>query len=124
MSESLVKQYYTTQVRKEWRRLVKDPYHRLELDTTLHFLDKYLPERGLVLDAGGGPGRYTHELARRGHDVILLDLTPANLAFARRQIKKANISCWYAEKWRKNVFNCHPFDLLECHRGQREGHQA
>jgi SAM-dependent methyltransferase len=91
MSESLVKQFYTTQVRKEWRRLVKDPYHRLELDTTLHFLDKYLPEGGLALDAGGGPGRYTHELARHGHDVVLLDLTPANLAFARRQIKKAGI---------------------------------
>ena len=46
---------------------------------------------GSSLDAGGGPGRYTHELARRGHAVVLLDLTPANLAFARRQIKKAGI---------------------------------
>jgi len=91
MSESQVKQYYTAQVGKEWRRLVKDPYHRLELDTTLHFLEKYLPEGGLMLDAGGGPGRYTLELATRGHDVVLLDLTAANLAFARRQIKKAGI---------------------------------
>ena len=91
MSEALVKQFYTAQVRKEWRRLIKDPYHRLELDTTLHFLDKYLPPGGLVLDAGGGPGRYTLELAGRGHDVVLVDLTPANLTFARRQIKKANL---------------------------------
>jgi SAM-dependent methyltransferase len=91
MSETLVKQYYTAQVRKEWRRLVKDPYHRLELDTTLYFMEKYLPPGGLALDAGGGPGRYTHELARRCYDVVLLDLTPANLAFARRQIKKAGI---------------------------------
>ena len=75
MSETLIKQFYTSQVRNEWRRLVNDPYHHLELDTTLHFLEKYLPEGGLVLDAGGGPGRYTLEMAGRGHGVVLLDLS-------------------------------------------------
>jgi SAM-dependent methyltransferase len=92
MTESLVRDYYTTEVRKEWRRLVRDAYHRLEFATTLHFLEKYLPPHGRVLDAGGGPGRYTLELARRGYDVTLLDLTPANLAFARRQIRRAGLT--------------------------------
>lgn len=91
MSDSIVKEYYTASVRKEWRRLVRDPYHRLELDTTLHFLEKYLPKTGLILDAGGGPGRYTVELAGRGYDMILLDVTPANLAFAKRRIQKARL---------------------------------
>jgi SAM-dependent methyltransferase len=88
MSESLVKEYYSTHVHGEWRRLVQDAYHRLEFDTTLHYLEKYLPERGLILDAGGGPGRYTLQLAQRGYQVVLLDLTPANLEFARRQVKR------------------------------------
>ena len=91
MTTSLIKNFYTDAVRLEWKRLVKDAYHRLELDTTLHFLSKYLPENGLVLDAGGGPGRYTIELARRGYQVVLVDLAPANLEFARRQIKKASV---------------------------------
>ena len=91
MSEALVKEYYTGQVLKEWRRLVRDAYHRLELDTTLHFLEKYLPEKGLILDAGGGPGRYTVELAKRGYEVVLLDMTPANLAFAKRRIRRAKV---------------------------------
>jgi SAM-dependent methyltransferase len=91
MTELLVKEYYTTQVRDEWRRLIQDAYHRLEFETTLHFLENYLPEKGLILDAGGGPGRYTIELARRGYQVVLLDLTPANLEFARRQIKRYKI---------------------------------
>jgi SAM-dependent methyltransferase len=86
-----VKGYYTEQVRKEWRRLVQDAYHRLEFQTTLHFLEKHLPPTGLILDAGGGPGRYTIELATRGYNVVLLDMTPANLAFARRQIKRAKL---------------------------------
>jgi SAM-dependent methyltransferase len=91
MSELLVKDYYTTHVRQEWRRLVQDAYHRLEFETTLHFLEKYLPRQGLILDAGGGPGRYTLELAKRGYQVVLLDLTPANLEFARRQIKRQKL---------------------------------
>jgi SAM-dependent methyltransferase len=88
MSTSLVRTYYSTQVRNEWRRLVRDAYYRLELDTTLHFLQKYLPKTGRILDAGCGPGRYTIELAQRGYTPDAFDLTPDNLTFARRQAKK------------------------------------
>jgi len=91
MSETLVKEFYTAQVYKEWRRLVRDAYHRLEYETTLHFLEQYLPPNGLILDAGGGPGRYTRELARRGYQVVLFDMTPANLEFARRQLRRARL---------------------------------
>ena len=91
MTETLVREYYTEAVRKEWRRLVRDAYHGLEYRTTLHFLEAHLPQKGLVLDAGGGPGRYTIELARRGYEVVLLDMTPANLEFARRQIRRAKV---------------------------------
>jgi len=91
MTETLVKNFYTESVRMEWRRLVKDPYHRLEFETTLHFLEKYLPKNALILDAGGGPGRYTIELAKRGYEVVLLDMTPANLAFAKRQIRRKKL---------------------------------
>jgi 2-polyprenyl-3-methyl-5-hydroxy-6-metoxy-1,4-benzoquinol methylase len=91
MSIQLVREYYSSQVRKEWRRLVRDAYHRLELDTTLFFLEKYLPKTGRILDAGCGPGRYTLELARRGYSLDAVDLTPGNLAFARRQAKKNSL---------------------------------
>lgn len=91
MTDSLVKEFYSGQVRQEWRRLVKSPYHRLEFDTTLHFLDKYLPTHGLILDAGGGPGRYTVELAKKGYEVVLLDATQANLDFAKRQIRRQRL---------------------------------
>jgi len=52
--KELVKKYYSELGVKEWKRLVRDPYHRLEFDTTMYFLRKYLPRKGLVLDAGGG----------------------------------------------------------------------
>jgi SAM-dependent methyltransferase len=86
-----VKKYYSATVRKEWRRLVRSPYFKLEFDTTMHFLGKYLPKKGRILDAGGGPGRYTIELAKRGYRMTLLDLTPANLDFARRKIRREKV---------------------------------
>lgn len=91
MTKKLVEKYYGEYGIKEWRRLAKDPYHRLEFDTTIHFLKKYLPKKGLILDAGGGPGRYTIELAKAGYDVVLLDLTPKLLEIAKRKIKKEKV---------------------------------
>ena len=84
--ESTTRAFYSQHVRREWDRLVRDPFHRLEYDTTLRFLGKHLPSGGLILDAGGGPGRYTIELARQGYDVVLLDLVPESLEFARSKV--------------------------------------
>ena len=88
--DGLVKAYY--QRYDEWNRLVKDAYHRLELDTTLHFLGKHLPDRGRLLDIGGGPGRYAIELARRGYSVSLVDLTPGNVEQARRNVRRSGVA--------------------------------
>jgi SAM-dependent methyltransferase len=89
--ETNVRDFYGRDPRQEWRRLAKSPFHRLEFTTTLRFLQEYLPPHGLILDAGGGPGRYTIELARLGYDVVLYDLTPENLALARRRIARAGV---------------------------------
>jgi 2-polyprenyl-3-methyl-5-hydroxy-6-metoxy-1,4-benzoquinol methylase len=77
LTETRVRGYCTGTVRQEWRRLDADAYQRLEFETTLLFLEEHLPQKGLILDAGGGPGRYTIQLARRGYEVVLLDLTTA-----------------------------------------------
>ena len=90
-SEALAKKVYSKQVIFEWKRLVKDPFHRLEFETTLHFLKKHLPKKGLILDAGGGPGRYSIELAKKGYEVVLFDIARENLAFAKKQIRREGL---------------------------------
>ncbi len=87
----MVKKVYSENVDYEWNRLIKDAIHRLEYDTTWRFLHKYLPKKGLVLDAGGGPGRYTIELAKLGYNVVLLDLVKENLKHAKKDINKAGV---------------------------------
>jgi len=86
--KDMIKDWYNKTAEYEWERLQQDPYHQVEFIVTMHFLEKYLPKKGLILDAGGGPGRYTIELAKRGYNIILLDLIPKMLEIAKRKKKK------------------------------------
>jgi 2-polyprenyl-3-methyl-5-hydroxy-6-metoxy-1,4-benzoquinol methylase len=119
VSRQQVRSYYSEMREEEWRRLARDPYHRLEFDTTMHFFKEYSPRKGLVLDAGGGPGRYTLELAKLGYEVVLLDLTPELLGIAINRIKKAKV----AEKVKQvlqgsiddlSMFDENTFDAVIC----------
>jgi ubiquinone/menaquinone biosynthesis C-methylase UbiE len=87
----MVKEWYKKTAKREQKRLQRDPYHKIEFIVTNHFLDKYLPKRGTILDAGGGPGTYAVELAKKGYNLVLLDLTPELLAIARKRMQKANL---------------------------------
>jgi len=89
--KALVRRYYVDQVQQEWKRLKKDPYHQIEFTITMHFLNQHLPRQGTILDAGGGPGRYTIELAKRGYNIVLFDLIPEMLQTAWSKIKKAGL---------------------------------
>jgi 2-polyprenyl-3-methyl-5-hydroxy-6-metoxy-1,4-benzoquinol methylase len=86
-----VREHYDRNAEREWGRLVQDPYHQLEFIVTMRFLDKYLPKKGPILDAGGGPGRYTIELARKGYDVVLFDLSAECLTEAEKRIRSARV---------------------------------
>jgi len=88
---SIVKEFYDTHAEREWKRLFRDAYHRLEFIVTAHFLEKYLPKTGFVLDAGGGPGRYSIELAKKGYSVVLLDLSTQCLELAKKKIARARV---------------------------------
>ncbi|MBN1977342.1 MAG: class I SAM-dependent methyltransferase [Anaerolineae bacterium] len=80
-----VAESYNRDTEYEWQRLVKSPYHTLEFQVVMHHLRKHLPPRGRILDAGGGPGRYAIELCQAGYEVVLLDLSPGNIALAREK---------------------------------------
>jgi SAM-dependent methyltransferase len=73
----------------------------------------------LVLDAGGGPGRYALELARLRYDVVLLDLTPELLDIAKYQIKKAQVTDRVKQVLQGSIddlsmFKDNTFDVIIC----------
>ncbi|WP_435347044.1 class I SAM-dependent methyltransferase [Haloarchaeobius sp. HRN-SO-5] len=78
--------FYDGYGEREWNRLDRDFFHRLEWEGTVEYLDRYLPGDGHVLDAGGAAGRYTVWLAEQGYDVTLVDLSETQLDIAREQI--------------------------------------
>lgn len=86
-----MKEYYDRLGMKEWKRLDKDAYHHLEWLTHIRFIGQHMPKRGRVFDAGGGPGRYSIYLAKKGYLVTLFDISPNQLRIARRQATRAKI---------------------------------
>jgi len=87
-----IRKYYDEHAESEWKRLRSDAYRHLEFFVTMHFLEKYLPSAGLLLDAGGGPGRYSVELAKKGYDIVLLDLSWKCLELAEKKISRAHVN--------------------------------
>jgi len=72
----------------EWDRLDR---HKIEFEMTKRIFDKYMPENATVLDVGGGPGRYSIYLARKGHEVTLVDLCFNHVEQAIAKAKEAGI---------------------------------
>jgi SAM-dependent methyltransferase len=87
-----VRANYDLDPAREWHRLEGGAQARLEWLSTLHILGRHLPppDRSRhLLDAGGGPGRYTLAMARQGYRVTLFDLSPALLALAHEHLAEA-----------------------------------
>ena len=95
MFETRVKDFYSATVKNEWRRLVRDAYHRLELDTTLHFLDIHLEEamgmeysdtqdaighdwKSVTVDEGSNSAEYR---VRPGYTYVLRDTESTSYKF-------------------------------------------
>ncbi len=84
-----IEAHYDVNPAYEWERLER---HRMEYAVTLRALADYLPEPpAAILDVGGGPGRYSIELARQGYDVTLVDLARGNLDLAAQKAQEAGI---------------------------------
>lgn len=80
-----VEAFYDSSAQYEWDRLDR---HRMEFRTTLRAMDEFIPPHSRVLDIGGGPGRYSIELAKAGHRVTLLDLSSQNVEMAKQKAKE------------------------------------
>ena len=66
----------------------QSPYRELEFLVTMRYLHRFLPPDGIILDDGGGPGRYTLELCREGREVVLCDIAPGNIKLAEEKIRR------------------------------------
>jgi len=85
-----VEAFYDAHPEYEWSRLDR---HRVEYGLTLRAMEEHLPKPpARIIDIGGGVGKYAIELARRGYEVTLVDLSAKALAFAQEKAEEAGIS--------------------------------
>nr|WP_252198412.1 class I SAM-dependent methyltransferase [Clostridium sp. MCC353] len=56
----------------------------VEFLTTMRYIKKYLKPGSRVLEIGAGTGRYSHALARKGHEVDAVELVEHNIEIFRR----------------------------------------
>jgi ubiquinone/menaquinone biosynthesis C-methylase UbiE len=59
---------------------------------TWKYITDYLPDQGIVLDAGGGTGKWSIQLAQRGLTVHLVDVSSEMLKKASQKIEKKGLS--------------------------------
>ena len=83
-----VKSYYS--VFNEWGRF-DAPEGKLEFELVLSIITSQLSQNSEILDLGGGPGRYTIELAKLGHILHLADLSQTLLDVAKQKIDEFGI---------------------------------
>ena len=76
-------------LRGEEQDRLAEPFGQVEYLRTLEVLEEHLPAApAVVADVGGGPGRYSLELAARGYDVVHRDLVPLHV----EQLRAADAS--------------------------------
>jgi S-adenosylmethionine-dependent methyltransferase len=79
-----IREMYNASWDREDDRLLR---HQLEHDITWRYLEKYLPVPGAkILEIGAATGRYTMELARRGYNVLAIDIAAELMTGAKGRI--------------------------------------
>jgi ubiquinone/menaquinone biosynthesis C-methylase UbiE len=65
----------------------KEIYDRL----TWRCIEPFLPNRGVVLDAGGGTGKWSIPIAKKGLKVVIFDISQDMLNVASAKVKKSGL---------------------------------
>lgn len=111
------RQHIFDQKIQEWLRYTESPGGKLRHIVILRHVRMHAAPPPLdVLDVGGGTGEIARDLARDGHAVTLLDISPAMIEQAQSRGAGLNINfvCAAADQI-PVLFDRESFDLVLCH---------
>lgn len=111
------RRYYDSDSEAEWERLDADPVGRLEFESTVAELHRYLPPEGRILDAGGGPGHYSGWLAKQGYDPVHCDLSGELTRVARERTAIEGVLPTAQADVRALPYEAESFDAVCCFGG-------
>src|SRR5665213_3039476 len=94
---------------REWERFELNAATRVSLATHLHYLNEYVKPGNLVLDIGAGPGRFTIELARLGTEIVVADISSAQLELNRQKVTDAEFESQVRERVQCDIVDLSKF---------------
>jgi len=114
-----VEKHYDSKSYRHYVSQQKLPMWKLVNRLKWGFIQEFLPEskNALILDAGGGWGKWTVPLARKYNKVILNDISQEALNIARNRLKKEGLLDRVAikkEDIRKLAYPAKYFDFILC----------
>jgi ubiquinone/menaquinone biosynthesis C-methylase UbiE len=90
MSREKIKDFYAKKGEKDRLEL---EHFKLEGIRTKEIISRYLPVKNMkIADIGGGAGYYAFWLQAQGHQVTLIDLSPANIELVNEYSKENGIT--------------------------------
>jgi S-adenosylmethionine-dependent methyltransferase len=108
---------------EKYAAYLKTPAGRLRSELAWENLRRFLPRdaaKNRALDAGGGTGFASVQLARLGHDVVLLDSSEQMLRIARQDADACGVTprisfCHAETRQLRELFAAEFFDVVVCH---------
>jgi len=113
-----VKSYYNEKA-KNYDETFEVLYFKVYDAITWKYVEPYVPtnSNALVLDAGGGTGRWTIRMARKGCKVVLMDLSDGMLEVAAKKVKEEGLHSRVTIKKSditKTGYDSETFDMILC----------
>ena len=108
---------------EKYAAYLKTPAGRLRSELAWEHLRRFLPRdasKHRALDVGGGTGFATVQLARMGHEVVLLDSSEQMLRIARQQAESSGVAPRISfrhsgTRQLRELFAAESFDVVVCH---------
>jgi ubiquinone/menaquinone biosynthesis C-methylase UbiE len=116
--ESEIEQYYDARS-KTYDGIFNALYYRIHDFITWKYLDPCVPTNpdSLVLDAGGGTGRWSIRIAKKGCAVVLMDISKEMLGIARKKVEEADLQDRITIRKgdvSKTDYSSETFDMILC----------
>ena len=92
ISSCAIAEYYDEQAKK-YDKGFKLFYWKISDSMTWNYLERYLPKDhdSVILDAAGGTGRWAIPIAKKGYEVVLVDISQGMLGVAKKKIRREGL---------------------------------
>lgn len=119
MTEELeIEQYYDARS-KTYDDIFDTMYFKIHDLITWKYIEPYIPTipESLVLDAGGGTGRWSIRIAKKGCKVVLMDISKEMLAIAKGKVEESGLQDRITIRKgdiSKTEYSTETFDMILC----------